>query len=162
MDSVDRQAGGEHPVLSRKPPRPSVPTRVPVRGFHSAVALSKSKSSDELCDAAGTTAKPLGYSQLPRLKLKRASSGDLLSDGGTPKPRRYSEIPDSVRRWASSEVLDEKSSSKRVSSLALLTNVDTAEKQLVAEKGVGSCTVQLDLNDSLGPNNTAWYDYGAV
>ena len=59
-------------------------------------------------------------------------------------------------------MLDEKTGSKRVSSLALLTNVETAEKQRVVEKGVGSCTVQLDLNNSLGPNNTAWYDYGAV
>ena len=161
MDSVDRQTGGEQPVLSKKPPRPTV-TRVPVRGFHSSVALSKSKSSDELCDAAGTAGNPLGYNQVSSRKLKRTSSGDLLSSGGTPKPRRYSEMPEGVRRWASTEVLDDKSSRNRVSSLALLTNVETAEKQRVAEKGVGSCTVQLDLNDSLGPNNTAWYDYGAV
>ena len=160
IDSTEGQRGGENLVISRKPPRPTVVARIPVRGFQSAASLSKSKSSDELCDIADTAAKPLSHSQLPSRTLKRTASGDLLNSEGT--PRRYSEIPGGFRRWASSEMLDEKTSSGRVTSLAVLTNVETAEKQRVVEKGMGSCTVQLDLDNSVGPNNTAWYDYGAV
>lgn len=71
-------------------------------------------------------------------------------------------MPGNFRRWASSEVLDEKTSNGRVTSLAVLTNVETVEKQRAMEKGMASSTVQLDLDSSVGPNNTAWYDYGAV
>ena len=59
-------------------------------------------------------------------------------------------------------MLDEKTSGGRATSLAVLTNVQTAEKQRVVEKDMISCTVQLDLNNSVGPNNTSWYDYGTV
>ena len=159
MDSVEGQRGEESLVISKKPPRPTVVARIPVRGCQSTASLSKSKSSDELCDITGPAGKPLGHSQLSRRTLKRASSGDLLSSD---KPRRYSEVPGGFRRWASSEVLDEKTSGGRATSLAVLTNVQTAEKQRVVEKDMISCTVQLDLNNSVGPNNTSWYDYGTV
>ena len=162
IDSVEGQRGGESLVISKKPPRPTVVARIPVRGCQSTTSLSKSKSSDELCDITGPAGKPLGHSQLSRRALKRASSGDLLSSDGTHKPRRYSEVPGGFRRWASSELLDEKTNGGRATSLAVLTNVQTAEKQRIVEKGMDSCTVQLDLNNSVGPNDTAWYDYGAV
>lgn len=160
LDSVEGQRGGENPVISKKPPRPTVVARIPVRGCQSTASLPKSKSSDELCDIAGPAAKPLSHGQLPSRTLKRTASGDLLNSEGT--PRRYSEMPGNFRRWASSEVLDEKTSNGRVTSLAVLTNVETVEKQRAMEKGMASSTVQLDLDSSVGPNNTAWYDYGAV
>lgn len=98
MDSVEGQRGGESLVISTKPPRPTIVARIPVRGCQSTTSLSKSKSSDELCDITGPAGKPLGHSQLSRRALKRASSGDLLSSDGTHKPRRYSEVPGGFRQ----------------------------------------------------------------